>query len=193
MRRNGRFLILSGGLLLALALLLTAYNLWDQRRAAEAVRTALVQLLPQIQPSSAPSEGDGEAEPDMVLRTVEQRRYSGVLSIPALDLSLPVAWDWSFPTLKTSPCRYAGSLSTQDLVIAGHNYPSHFGRLNELEPGDSVQFTDLTGRVLSYTVVELETLEKTAVEEMTSGIWDLTLFTCTVGGSARLAVRCRLS
>lgn len=184
---------MSGGLLLALALLLTAYNLWDQRRAAEAVRTALVQLLPQIQPSSAPSEGDGEAEPDMVLRTVEQRRYSGVLSIPALDLSLPVAWDWSFPTLKTSPCRYAGSLSTQDLVIAGHNYPSHFGRLNELEPGDSVQFTDLTGRVLSYTVVELETLEKTAVEEMTSGIWDLTLFTCTVGGSARLAVRCRLS
>lgn len=192
MRRNGRFLILSGGLLLALALLLTAYNLWDQRRAAEAVQTVLVQLLPQIQPSSAPSEGDGRPS-----RTWSCGPWSSGAT-PAFCPSPPWTSASRWPGTGAShaedlPCRYAGSLSTQDLVIAGHNYPSHFGRLNELEPGDSVQFTDLTGRVLSYTVVELETLEKTAVEEMTSGIWDLTLFTCTVGGSARLAVRCRLS
>ena len=39
----------------------------------------------------------------------------------------------------------------------------------------------------------METLMPTAVEEMESGDWDLTLFTCTVGGRTRVAVRCALS
>ena len=37
---------------------------------------------------------------------------------------------------------------------------------------------------------EIERLRPTAVKEMTSGDWDLTLFTCTVGGQSRVTVRC---
>ena len=48
----------------------------------------------------------------------------------------------------------------------------------------------MDGNVFSYEVMALETLAPTAVEEMTEGDWDLTLFTCTVGGTTRLAVRC---
>ena len=77
------------------------------------------------------------------------------------------------------------------MVIAGHNYSGHFGTLKNLAPGDALSFTDIDGNVFSYTVVELETLPPYAVEEMTSGDWDLTLFTCTVGGQSRLAVRCK--
>ena len=36
----------------------------------------------------------------------------------------------------------------------------------------------------------LEILQPTAVEEMTSGDYDLTLFTCTYGGATRFTVRC---
>jgi len=36
----------------------------------------------------------------------------------------------------------------------------------------------------------VETLQPTAVEEMCSGDWDLTLFTCTLGGKFRVTVRC---
>lgn len=41
----------------------------------------------------------------------------------------------------------------------------------------------------------MENLQPTQIEEMTekteeSDEWDLTLFTCTTGGSARCAVRC---
>ena len=35
-----------------------------------------------------------------------------------------------------------------------------------------------------------ETLPETAVEEMRAGEWDLTLFTCTYDGRARVTVRC---
>ena len=54
-----------------------------------------------------------------------------------------------------------------------------------------ITFTDLDGNVFSYTVAQIDTLTPTALEELTGGGWDLTLFTCTVGGQARLAVRCQ--
>jgi len=41
-------------------------------------------------------------------------------------------------------------------------------------------------------VAAREVLLPTAVEEMTAGEWDLTLFTCTLGGRSRVTVRCEL-
>ncbi len=43
----------------------------------------------------------------------------------------------------------------------------------------------------SYEIAETEILEPTAIEELLSDEWNLTLFTCTYGGQARVAVRCR--
>ena len=44
--------------------------------------------------------------------------------------------------------------------------------------------------MLRYKVDNVETLRSTQVEDMTSGDWDMTLFTCTPGGKSRLTVRC---
>ncbi len=62
---------------------------------------------------------------------IDGNYYIGVLTIPSLDLSLPVMEDWDDEKLKISPCRYAGSLYQKNLVIAGHNYQRHF---NGIEP-----------------------------------------------------------
>ena len=70
------------------------------------------------------------------------------------------------------------------------SWPSHFGQIKTLKPGDAVVFTDVDGNVYSYEVAELETLQPAAVDEMKSGEWDLTLFTCTIGGQTRVTVRC---
>ena len=53
-----------------------------------------------------------------------------------------------------------------------------------------MRFTDVEGNVLSYTVAETELLDGSDVEAMEAGDWDLTLFTCTVGGKTRVTVRC---
>lgn len=50
----------------------------------------------------------------------------------------------------------------------------------------------MDGNIFAYKVIEVETLQPTAIEEMTIGGWDLTLFTCTVGGASRVTVRCVL-
>ena len=48
----------------------------------------------------------------------------------------------------------------------------------------------MDGNVFSYKVGEIITLQPEAVEEMTESDWDLTLFTCTIGGATRVTVRC---
>ena len=120
---------------------------------------------------------------------IDGQTYIGVLEIQALSLSLPVISAWSYPNLKIAPCRYAGSVYLDNMVIAAHNYQSHFGKLETLSQNDEVSFTDMDGNVFAYKVAEIEALSPYAIEEMTAGDWDLTLFTCTVGGQSRMAVR----
>lgn len=92
--------------------------------------------------------------------------------------------------MKIAPCRYTGSAYLDNLILAAHNYSTHFGRLGELTKGDAVIFTDTVGNQFFYQVDEITRLEGTAVEEMEAGEWDLTLFTCTLDSRSRITVRC---
>lgn len=208
--KNGVLLIGLGLLLIAAALFLAGYNIYDNYRAERSAGKALNQLDEYIDiqkskedknhhddsiSSSEETEiPDYVLNPDMEMpvQTIDGQDYVGVLSIPALDLELPVISQWSYPKLKIAPCRYKGSAYLGDLVIAAHNYKSHFGSLKDLRQGDSVIFSDMDGNVFTYEVMELEALKSTDIEEMESGDWDLTLFTCTVGGQSRVTIRCGL-
>ena len=116
----------------------------------------------------------------------------GILSVPVLDLELPVLTDWSYAKLKKAPCHYYGTYYEKDFVIAAHNYQSHFGKLSELQPKDLILFTDVSGTVYCYEVVLLETLPGNATEEMIASGFDLSLYTCTPGGASRVTVRCNI-
>ena len=205
MSKRGKLCTALGLLLLLAALGLTAYNLWRDAMASMSVDVVLERLTPTLssRQSELPALSSGEAleeafVPDHVLNpemampeeTIDGRNYIGVLDIPALELSLPIISEWSYDALQIAPCRYSGSAYLDNLVIAGHNYRSHFASLPQLQPGDTVTFTDMDGNVFSYAVSSLETLSSYAISDMTSGDWDLTLFTCTVGGQSRLAIRC---
>lgn len=142
--------------------------------------------------SESPSSGGStDTVPEMPSVQIDRFRYIGTVQIPAIGLELPVVDDWGYPQLKVAPCRYSGSVYQQNLVICGHNYSSHFGRLKNLQQGDSVVFMDMNGTVYRYKVAKIENLQRTDVREMESGGWALTLFTCTTSGIARVAVRCQ--
>lgn len=203
--RKEKCLTAAGLLLIAAALFLTACNLWEGRRAgnhAEEAARQIVRQIPMSRSAAPEPEKPGlessvpadlpDPDPERELPTVETEgnEYIGVLDIPALALSLPVMEEWSEEKLKLAPCRYLGSAYRDDLIIAAHNYRRHFGSLHRLRPGDEVLFTDTEGTVFSYTVVQIETLDGGAVEEMSRGDWALTLFTCTLGGKSRVTVRC---
>lgn len=199
--KRGSILITLGALLLAAALGLTAFNLYEDHRAAANAGATAQQLRQELPaPPVNREETEEEAVPDYVLApememptvTVDGQDYIGTLQLPSLELEFPVISRWNYSRLKLAPCRYAGSAYTGDLVIAAHNYSRHFGRLKDLAQGDLVRFTDADGNVFTYAVAAREVLLPTAVEEMTAGEWDLTLFTCTLGGRSRVTVRCEL-
>ena len=149
-------------------------------------------LLPYLKQAASQPAFVRYPDMEMPMKEIDGETYIGVVEIPSLELSLPVMSDWSYPQLKKAPCRYVGSVYSHDVVICGHNYDRHFGRLKELVPGDEVRFTDMDDNVFRYSVCAVEQLAKTAVEEMQTGDWDLTLFTCTKGGVMRVTVRCAL-
>lgn len=160
------------------------------------------EALPQEEPSPTPVPTmpplveipDYVLNPNMEMPTVtyEGQKYIGLLEIPALDLKLPIISQWSYPRLKKAPCRYVGSPYKNNLVIAAHNYDAHFGRLKDLNPGAAVIFTDVDGNVFNYRVELRETLNPGDISYMKNSGWDLSLFTCTPGGSYRVTVRCSL-
>ena len=123
---------------------------------------------------------------------IEDNRYIGYISLPALGIELPVMSEWSYDNLKISPCRYKGSAADGNIIIAAHNYNSHFGRLDELKGGEEISFTSADGKVYNYEVIQTESISGKDVEAMEFGSsenWDLTLFTCTLSGQSRVTVR----
>lgn len=190
MNRKGSRWIGLGLLLILAALALTGYNLCQQRRAAETVQQLVTELEPEAPAGSVVPAYQITPEMEMPTQRIDGRDYIGTLRIPALGLELPIISRWSYPDLRIAPCRYQGSAYTDDLILAGHNYPAHFGNLKTLQPGMEVTFTDMDDNQFRYQVAALETLEPTAIEEMRAGEWDLTLFTCTIGGQSRVTVRC---
>lgn len=184
-------LMVSGVLLIFCAMALVGYNTWEDRAAGSDAQKILKLVEVQIAPALATLDEGSDAQPLMAV-AAGGHSYVGVLDIPALELTFPIMSEWSYPNLKLSPCRYRGSAAGGDLIIAGHNYESHFGRLKNLELGDLITYTDVNGSLYSYEVSDIETLEGSAVAEMSAGDWDLTLFTCTIGGRQRVTVRCGL-
>ena len=164
-----------------------AYNIWDDNRAAkEADRTARMlidQVTHRLENTAEQPEDTGQAF------EIDGEVYIGVLEIPALQLVLPVNSRWSYPLLKESPCRFSGEIG-HFLVIAAHNYKNHFGNVTKLVSGDAVTLTDADGTCHRYSVSQIVTLGDTDMGKMVNSVYDLTLFTCTYGGKARIAVRC---
>lgn len=195
-------------ILLGIALLLCAgifllHNNEEDMNAALASGEVLPQLIQQIEQRqetlptgpdpiipNAPAHLLTPEEVEMPEAELDGNRYIGYLVIPKLELELPVLSEWSYMLLFTAPCRYTGTLLGEDLTIMAHNYNSHFGKLGQMEEGDEVIFVDVNGKVTRYAVVATDVLLPTAVEEVTGGAYDLTLFTCTYGGRTRIAVYC---
>lgn len=202
--KKGFAWIFLGLLLITAAFLLTGYNLIVQYRAKISSQYILEQMEIigiEKESSEQPSESNsGEQEPlyrqnpemEMPVETVDGYDYIGTLELPALSLKFPVMSQWDYDRLQLAPCRYTGSVYQNNLVICAHNYVGHFLNIKSLQAGDIVIFTDVTGNIFRYQVIEMEILQPDMTEQMASGDWDLTFFTCTVGGASRITVRCEL-
>ena len=186
----------AGVILLAAAVGLTLWNVQTDLKAAQSRDTILLQLadvMPEEDEPAAdkpPATETPATEEVLPSVPIDGRNYMGAIRFPSLDLELPVLAEYTLPALKIAPAVYSGTPEGNDLVICGHNYRSHFGPLNRLSLGDEVLMRTVDGAVYRYTVAATEVVSPLAVQDVTNGQWDLTLFTCTLGGKTRFVVRC---
>ena len=141
-------------------------------------------------PAPAPTGKLYERVPgiEMPGEKVNGHEYIGTLSIPSLGLKVPVQRNWSYENLSVSPCRYSGSAYAGNLTIIAHTY--HFGKLSSLALDATITFTDMENNVFRYVVREINTISPNDANEIAHSGYDLTLVTCTLSGTKRVAVYC---
>ena len=203
-KKTGIAIVTAGAVLILSALLLLLYNRYEDANAGQEAESLLASVEAAISAqamdttaATAPNRPDASEvpaptplDPEMPVVMLDGYEYVGYVEIPTLGLKLPVMSEWDYTRLKVAPCRQFGSSRTDDLVIAAHNYESHFGHLKDLSVGDTVTFTDMDGIVNTYCVEKIETLNPSEVDAVQNSGYDLVLYTCTKGGRTRVTVFC---
>ena len=195
-------LIIIGSLMIAAC---AALVWWNYHQSSKAKRSA-DKLQTQVENAIAQQENASSLHPDsseapaieavkkhMPVVEVDGNDCIGYLTVPAVDLKMPVFNTFTYYKLNIAPCRYYGSLETDDLVIAGHNFNSGFEKLKQLKKKDTVLFTNMNGESYSYRVEDTEMLKPEQVTDMVQSSYDLSLYTCNYSGSERFTVRCRIT
>lgn len=190
----GKALIGIGVFLILAAFILVLYNFYREYNAKKKVEKYLPKLEQIIKDHSG-GNNNADNEKSSNTMNIDGMNFLGILSVPSKNLELPILADYSYELLDTAPCRYSGSYDSDDLVIGGHNYRSHFSKLKSIKNGEEIFFTSFDGTVYKYSVLRVEILEPTQIEDLinkqNTDDWDLTLFTCTSSGAARCVIRCK--
>lgn len=195
--KKSKAFITIGLVLIGAAFLLAAYNIYENIAAERRAEQVLNEMRGQFSDGNSLDALSSDGRPmyekypemEMPLVEIDGVYYIGILEIPAIDIVLPVRGEFSYKGLKTAPCRYDGSVYLDNMIIAAHNFSSHFGRLKSLNLGDRVSFTDSDGNTFLYEVSDIMQINGADIEAMKDGEWDMTLFTCTIDGRSRVAVR----
>lgn len=188
----GLIVMLAGGLMILSSLILLIFTSIIDSEASAFCEHVVVELNQEIEQISSEVELEQVLIPSQTQSIeISGEIYVGVLSIPDLGLELPIQEELTYANMKNTPCVYSGSVIFGDLIIGAHNYSSHFGNIYQLKTGSKIYFTDISGVVTEYLVVDSEIVYETEVEYLENhGEWDLTLFTCNVDNTERIIIRC---
>ena len=187
MRKKTGIAFMSFGVIcIVFAFAILLYNIIENKRAYE----ASLAMIDSLRTLIAEDENADPFDTEMKVVEIDGYGYVGYVTVPALDIDLPVMSECDLERLKIAPCRYYGSTKTDNLVIAAHNYKKQFGYLYNLKKDDIVIFTDMEANVYNYKVTSIDYLYATESDKVKDTGDDLILYTCNYSGSKRITVRC---
>lgn len=190
---RGRVLSALGVAMICCAVALFASNAWIGWRAGVRAHEVL-DALPE--PAVALDADGIDPAAAMPAVEVDGAPYCGTISIPALDLELPISDACSDAQLAVAPCRVAGSVYGGDLAVAGVDYDAHFGGLEMLLGGEEVVVADTMGNKFPYYVEGIQTLQPMDIEgalrasATDAADGELRLVVCAADLRAQLVVHC---
>lgn len=181
-----------GIILIIISLSINIYNNYEEYDAGRKSNEVLNIMKENINTEKNNIDNNEQSSNNNHVNTIniEGYNYLGTITIPTLNLELPIMDQYDYDRLKIAPCLYYGSIYTNDLIICAHSYKTHFGYIGSLKQGDDIIISDLVGNNYIYEVLEIEILAEDDVYEMINNDFDLTLYTCTTDGFNRVTVRC---
>lgn len=121
----------------------------------------------------------------------------GVLKIDKIKLVYPILSNCSDELLNIAPCRFYGPTPNKpgNICIAGHNYidTKMFGRLSELNVGDTFEIFDSDGASMTYKIfdkLEVRADDISCTSQDTNTI-EATLVTCNTINGTRIVVKAK--
>lgn len=188
---KGKLFIIVGVFLILISLTMSFYNKYEDLNAGKQAKAALDVFKNEVVVQNHIVESlTTEEVKEMKTVNINGDDFIGTITIPSINLELPVMSEYSYSKLKKAPCRYYGNLFTNDLIICAHAYETFFANLIKLKQNDLIFFTDVDGNNYAYEVLEIEILRPTDVDKMVNNEFDLTLYTCTSDNINRVTVRC---
>lgn len=190
MNKLGKYLIILGVILIVISLSLFTFNNLEDYHASKNSFEVL-EMIDDNKIEEIVTNVSNLTKQEENVINVRGNDYIGIIEIPALNLELPIMSEFTYDKLKIAPCRYFGSIQTNDLVICGHSYLAHFGNLYRLQPKDIIIINDFHKQYI-YEVEAIEILEATDINNMLDSQFDLTLYTCTKDSLRRVTIRANL-
>lgn len=126
-------------------------------------------------------------------------KVAGKLEMPTINIRYPILSENNkAETIEVSIVKIYGPEinTTGNVVIAGHNYNNglFFGKNKNLQIGDKIYITDMTGQKLEYTIYNKYYTPEGDYSYMTrdtQGKIEVTLYTCDATGANRLIICAR--
>ena len=197
MHKLGKKLIIIGISLITVSTFISIHNIYEEEQAGKNSANVLNIMKESIEENIKKNTEEITQQIDNEINAITKKTinvegydYISTITIPTLNLELPVMSEYDYDRLKIAPCRYYGSIHTNDLIICAHSYKTHFKNIDKLNQNDLIIITDTDGIKYIYEVLEIEILKPTEVSKMIDNEFDLTLYTCTNDGLNRITIRC---
>ena len=146
-------------------------------------------------------------EPEQTMTQTEQTYLAsdgtsyttiGTVNISSIGVYYPILSTTSTELLKIAPCKFWGPNPNEvgNLCIVGHNYKNDkfFSKVPNLENGDMIDITDLSGRTITYLVYDkyiVDPEDVACTSQETNGRKEITLITCTNDNAQRYVIKAR--
>ena len=153
-----------GIILIIVALGLCLYNVIFDYTSGKKSKEALEEIENILQEKPIDDSFDYLNNPnkEMPKLNIDGKNYIGIISIPSIDIELPVLNEYTVKNLKQAPVLYKGSIYQNNAIIIAHNSTSHFKKIQKLKDQmDEINTiaNELKGKILSESEKQIRLLE----------------------------------
>lgn len=186
-KKRASALTIAGGVLIAAAVLVFAAITFGKTRK-ESDFQSLISRIEAVMPERTPAAAEQRSDTRMPAIDIDGDDFIGILELPGCGVRLPVVAGWSKSPWAFRPARYEGSAYDGTMIIGGSSENGNFGFADGVDVGETVIFTDITGKVFTYKIERINHADNANAEILRSDAL-LTLFVNKNGGY--IIIRCK--